>query len=366
MAKKSDGHDAPRTARLRRASPAAQWRRRSLDVLTSDVVAGRARGPEPPRAWAGRLRQLVEASRRAEAGPSWWSPMTAYFGSVETRTDPRGYRWDGMKRLRRNDRPLVFFQFTLAGWGQLRALRQAARAAAARHRVLRGRPLAPPLLPAGGVARMDVRLDRHLPPVSDPAHRAAGRRDRAGAAATAAERARRDRRRAWSAARSARTSAIGSRSSWRCSSSRSPSSGWRSSSAIPTASASGCSTSCAAACSRIPRQPPRRRRAGRRARDEPQPLQSRLSCADRPVAGAVHDRSSNPGGGADARRDARAAETDRRRVGLRQREPLRQGVPPLPAPEPGRLSARDRVTRFRSLRLPGGRRSGARVGDVRM
>ena len=47
------------------------------------------------------------------------------------------------------------------------------------------------------------------------------------------------------------------------------------------------------------------------------------------------------------------AETDRRRVGLRQREPLRQGVSPLPAPEPGRLSARDRVTRFRSIRLPG-------------
>jgi len=99
-------------------SRVALWRRRSLDVLTSDVVAGRARGPEPPRAWAGRLRQLVEASHRAEAGPSWWSPTTAYFGSVETRTDPRAYRWDGMKRLGRHDRPVVFFQFTLAGWGQ--------------------------------------------------------------------------------------------------------------------------------------------------------------------------------------------------------------------------------------------------------
>jgi AraC-like DNA-binding protein len=93
------------------------WRRRSLDVLTSEVVAGRARGPEPPRAWAARLRQLVEASRRAVQGPSWWSPRNAYFGSVETRTDPRSYRWDGMKRLARHDHPLVFFQFTLAGWG---------------------------------------------------------------------------------------------------------------------------------------------------------------------------------------------------------------------------------------------------------
>lgn len=99
------------------APRAALWRRRSLDVLTSDVVASRARGPEPPRAWASRLRQLVEASRRVEAGPTWWTPMTAYFGSVETRTDADGYRWDGMKRLRRHDRPLVFFQFTLAGWG---------------------------------------------------------------------------------------------------------------------------------------------------------------------------------------------------------------------------------------------------------
>ena len=98
-------------------SPGATWRRRSLDVLTSEVVAGRTRGPEAPRAWAARLRQLVEASRRAEGGPPWWSPTTAYFGSVETRTDPRGYLWDGMKRLGRHDRPLVFFQFTLAGWG---------------------------------------------------------------------------------------------------------------------------------------------------------------------------------------------------------------------------------------------------------
>jgi len=44
--------------------------------------------------------------------------MTAYFGSVETRTDPGGYHWDGMKRLGPQDRPLVFFQFTLAGWGR--------------------------------------------------------------------------------------------------------------------------------------------------------------------------------------------------------------------------------------------------------
>jgi AraC-like DNA-binding protein len=98
-------------------SKGALWRGRSLEVLTSEVVAGRAPGPEPPREWAPWLRQLVDASGRPEEGPTWWTPMNAYFGSVETRTDSRGYRWDGMKRLGRRDRPVVFFQFTLAGWG---------------------------------------------------------------------------------------------------------------------------------------------------------------------------------------------------------------------------------------------------------
>lgn len=43
--------------------------------------------------------------------------MNAYFGNVETRTDPASYSWDGMKRLGRRDPPLVFFQLTMAGWG---------------------------------------------------------------------------------------------------------------------------------------------------------------------------------------------------------------------------------------------------------
>jgi AraC-like DNA-binding protein len=59
----------------------------------------------------------VEASLEPVDGPPWWTPAGAYFGSVETRTDPRGYHWDGMKRLGPRDAPLVFFQFTLAGWG---------------------------------------------------------------------------------------------------------------------------------------------------------------------------------------------------------------------------------------------------------
>ena len=103
---------------MTRPSQTALWRSRSLEVLASEVVAGRAPGPEAPREWATCLRQLVEASRQPEEGPAWWTPTNAYFGSVETRSDSKTYRWDGMKRLGRRDHPLVFFQFTLAGWGQ--------------------------------------------------------------------------------------------------------------------------------------------------------------------------------------------------------------------------------------------------------
>ena len=101
----------------RRVSEAVLWRRRSFDVQMSEVVAGRSPGPEPPRAWASRLRKLVDASSQAEEGPGWWTPVNAYFGSVETRTDPSSYYWDGMKRIGRRDHPLVFFQFTFAGYG---------------------------------------------------------------------------------------------------------------------------------------------------------------------------------------------------------------------------------------------------------
>jgi AraC-like DNA-binding protein len=104
--------------RATRSTKVALWRRRSLEAITSNVVAGKNPGPEPPAEWATHLRRLVEASRLPSQGPSWWTPMNAYFGSVETRSDPQAYHWDGMKRLGRRDRPLVFFQLTLAGWGQ--------------------------------------------------------------------------------------------------------------------------------------------------------------------------------------------------------------------------------------------------------
>jgi AraC-like DNA-binding protein len=99
------------------ASEAALWRRRSFDVQRSEVVASRAEGPAPARRWAATLRRLVDASQKAEEGPTWWTPVNAYFGSVETRSDPHSYYWDGMKRLGRRDHPLVFFQLTLAGFG---------------------------------------------------------------------------------------------------------------------------------------------------------------------------------------------------------------------------------------------------------
>ena len=95
----------------------AQWQRRSLKVLTSEVVARPTVGPAPPAEWKQPLRELLDASKAPEPGPSWWTPRNAFFGSVETRLDPATYHWDGMKRLREGDHPLFFFQLTLAGWG---------------------------------------------------------------------------------------------------------------------------------------------------------------------------------------------------------------------------------------------------------
>lgn len=103
---------------------AAQWRRNSLG-LRPDVLAGRAPGPAPPTNWAPALRALVEVAQTAVSSPNWWTPINAYFGSVETRIDPRSYYWDGMKRLDRRDPPLVFFQLTLAGWGHFELYEQA-------------------------------------------------------------------------------------------------------------------------------------------------------------------------------------------------------------------------------------------------
>jgi AraC-like DNA-binding protein len=105
----------------------ALWRSRSDNVLVSDVVASKNPGPPPPPEWAPALRQLAELSRSPTAAPSWWTPKTAFFGNVETRTDPAGYRWDGMKRLGPRDPPLFFFQLTMSGWGHFQLYGQEPR-----------------------------------------------------------------------------------------------------------------------------------------------------------------------------------------------------------------------------------------------
>ena len=104
-----------------RRSPAdpeiARWQVVSVDLLKSDLVAGRTPGPPAPPEWAPLLERLVQTSRSPSAGPHWWTAPHAFLGNVETRTDPRRYYWDGMKRIGRRERRHVFFQFTLAGWG---------------------------------------------------------------------------------------------------------------------------------------------------------------------------------------------------------------------------------------------------------
>jgi len=105
------------TDRIASQTKVALWQRRSYEVLTSDVVASRNPGPQPPPEWAAALHQLTLLSRKPVPAPSWWTPRTAFFGSIETRTDPTSYHWDGMKRLARGDPPLFAFQLTLAGWG---------------------------------------------------------------------------------------------------------------------------------------------------------------------------------------------------------------------------------------------------------
>ena len=95
----------------------ASWRRDTLEWQRGDIAAGRRRGPEPPRTWASRLRQLIDVSCQPEEGPTWWTPANAYHGNLETRTDPEKYFWDGMKRNGKKDQPSVAFQFTFAGFG---------------------------------------------------------------------------------------------------------------------------------------------------------------------------------------------------------------------------------------------------------
>jgi AraC-like DNA-binding protein len=95
----------------------AEWRRRSYQVLTADVLAGRAAGPAPAPEWASTLHQLTQIARSPVQPPLWWTLRTAYSGSIETRTDPASYYFDGMHRPGPDDPPVFYFQLGMAGWG---------------------------------------------------------------------------------------------------------------------------------------------------------------------------------------------------------------------------------------------------------
>jgi len=95
----------------------AEWRRRTYQVLTGDVVAKWNEGPPPPREWAKPLRHLTDLLCKPVPPPLWWTLKTAYCGSVETRTDSTSYYFDGMNRPGPDDPPVVYFQMGLGGWG---------------------------------------------------------------------------------------------------------------------------------------------------------------------------------------------------------------------------------------------------------
>lgn len=98
-------------------SRVAEWRRRTFQVLTADVLAGRNTGPAPAPEWASALHQLTQIARTPVQPPLWWTLRTAYCGSIETRTDPASYYFDGMHRPGPEDPPLFYFQLGMAGWG---------------------------------------------------------------------------------------------------------------------------------------------------------------------------------------------------------------------------------------------------------
>jgi AraC-like DNA-binding protein len=89
----------------------------SVVAPTSGFEGSHCVGPAAPAPWEPSLRELIEASRASNPGPSWWTSNLPYFGTVETQSAGSTYFWDGMKRLGKTDNPFFFFQFSLAGWG---------------------------------------------------------------------------------------------------------------------------------------------------------------------------------------------------------------------------------------------------------
>lgn len=105
----------------------AEWRRRSYQVLTGDVVAKWGVGPPVPPEWATPMRHLTDLLCKPVPPPLWWTLKTAYCGSVETRTDSTSYYFDGMNRPGPDDPPVVYFQLSLSGWGHFQLYGQEAQ-----------------------------------------------------------------------------------------------------------------------------------------------------------------------------------------------------------------------------------------------
>ena len=89
-------------------------RRHAAPALASDTAANNL-DPPPPREWALVVQQLRALSSASRPAPPWWTAAPGFYGTIETRTDPASYHWDGM--VRRNP-PHFMFQFSLAGWGE--------------------------------------------------------------------------------------------------------------------------------------------------------------------------------------------------------------------------------------------------------
>ena len=98
-----------------------EWRRRIYEVRTPTVVVARPNPVlEAPPEWASTLQQLTEMARTPVPPPSWWTPATAFYGNVETRTDPNAEYLYGMPSPDPNT-PALYLQLSLAGWGYFQA-----------------------------------------------------------------------------------------------------------------------------------------------------------------------------------------------------------------------------------------------------
>jgi AraC-like DNA-binding protein len=96
-----------------------EWRRWTHRVLSSHVAVTPNREPAPPAEWTPILTHLVELAHAPVAPPSWWTPATAFCGNIETHVVPSRHLLDSSTPPWPDDTPVLYFQLTIAGWGQL-------------------------------------------------------------------------------------------------------------------------------------------------------------------------------------------------------------------------------------------------------